>query len=138
MTRFWITLDEAVALVMKSLDIAAGGEIFVPKIPSLRIVDLVTAFLGEPRYRSMGIRPGEKLHESLIGENEARSAYDMGDYFAILPQFEFQNKAPQQGRPVAEDFVYRSDTNEQWLIESELRDLLERSGFLAPVNASAL
>jgi UDP-N-acetylglucosamine 4,6-dehydratase len=115
---------------VQALDVAAGGEIFVPKIPSLRIVDLVTAFLGEPRYRSMGIRPGEKLHESLIGENEARSAYDMGEHFVILPQFEFQNKAPQLGRSVAEDFVYRSDTNDQWLVESELRDLLERTGFL--------
>jgi UDP-N-acetylglucosamine 4,6-dehydratase/5-epimerase len=86
----------------------------------------------------VGIRPGEKLHESLIGENEARSAYDMGDYFAILPQFEFQNKAPHLGIPVAEDFVYRSDTNEQWLAESELRDLLERSGFIAPAVAPAL
>jgi UDP-N-acetylglucosamine 4,6-dehydratase len=137
MTRFWITLDEAVALVMKTLEIAAGGEIFVPKIPSLRIADLVTAFLGEPRYHSTGIRPGEKLHESLIGENEARSAYDMGDHFVILPQFDFQNKAPQLGQPVAEDFVYRSDTNDQWLAESELRDLLERTGFLLATSAPA-
>jgi UDP-N-acetylglucosamine 4,6-dehydratase/5-epimerase len=138
MTRFWITLDEAVALVMRALGVAAGGEIFIPKIPSLRMLDLVTAFLGEPRYRSIGIRPGEKLHESLIGENESRSGYDMGDYYVILPQFEFQNKAPHLGTPLGEDFVYRSDTNDQWLLETELRELLERQGFLLPTVAPTL
>jgi UDP-N-acetylglucosamine 4,6-dehydratase len=128
MTRFWITLEQGVNLVCRALSEAEGGEVFIPKIPSMRVVDLVAALPGPCTYQVVGIRPGEKLHESLIGEDEGRTAVDHGDCYVVLPQFEFQAKktghltnAPR----VPEGFAYRSNTNERWLTVAELRKMLE-------------
>ena len=89
MTRFWITIEQAVGLVMDSFEHMEGGEIFVPKIPSMRILDLATALCPGQPIRSIGIRPGEKLHEAMIGEDDSRSVIDMGPRYAILPDFDW-------------------------------------------------
>jgi UDP-N-acetylglucosamine 4,6-dehydratase len=129
MTRFWITLEQGVQLVLNTIERATGGEVFIPKIPSMKVTDLVAALPGKCTTKIVGIRPGEKLHESLIGEDEGRSARDCGDYFTILPEFSFQRKHPEMpdaGVPVAMGFHYRSDTNEQVLTPGELHTMLEQ------------
>jgi UDP-N-acetylglucosamine 4,6-dehydratase len=127
MTRFWIRLEQGVDLVAKVLVEAQGGELYVPKIPSMRIVDLVAAFSEQCTYRIVGIRPGEKLHETLINEDEARSGVDKGEHYIILPQFEFQVKRTgllRESTRLPTGFSYRSDNNTQWLSKEELRGLL--------------
>jgi UDP-N-acetylglucosamine 4,6-dehydratase/5-epimerase len=110
MTRFWITLDQAVQLVITGLNTMRGGEIYVPKIPSMRVVDLAEA-LG-CTYRVSGIRPGEKLHEALISEDEARKTYDFYTHYCVLPD---DYPSGHEAAPVGEGFSYTSDTNDQWL-----------------------
>ncbi len=128
MTRFWITLDEAVNLVLFALENAVGGEIFVPKIPSMKIVDLARALSPECEFKFIGIRPGEKLHETLISEDESRTVHDIGAYYVILPQFLFRGKRVHEvyaSYPkVTEGFSYRSDTNDWWLSVEDLRSIL--------------
>ena len=129
MTRFWITLDQAVDLVIKALQTAVGGEIFVPKIPSMRIVDLAKAIKPDCEFKIIGIRPGEKLHETLISEEEGRKTKILDENtYVILPQFEWQaglyekyEKLPSVG----EGFIYRSDKNDWWLTTEELRELIK-------------
>jgi UDP-N-acetylglucosamine 4,6-dehydratase len=123
MTRFWITLDQGVGLVAKAVQEAAGGEVFVPKIPSMRIADLARAVSPTCNFEVIGIRPGEKLHESLISKDEGRNTVDMEDYYVILPLFANGSKKyhkytrfPRMG----EGFSYRSDRNDRWLSEEEL------------------
>ena len=89
MTRFWITLEQGVNIVYKALVTSVGGEIFIPKMPSMKIVDLVKSISDKCTYRIIGVRPGEKIYETLIHEEEGRNTIDMGEYFVILPQFEF-------------------------------------------------
>ena len=127
MTRFWISLEQGVDLVVKAVDEAAGGEVFIPKIPSMKVRDLVAALPGKCTAKVTGIRPGEKLHESLIGEDEGRNALDRGSYYAVMPQFSFQRKASssqETGVLVPEGFSYRSDTNDQWLTVSQLQAMI--------------
>jgi UDP-N-acetylglucosamine 4,6-dehydratase len=124
MTRFWITLDEGVRLVYKAITESEGGEIFVPKIPSMKVMDLVRALPGNCVPKVIGIRPGEKIHETLIGEDEGRHAVDLGDHYLVLPQFEFQNRRrnlPEDAPALPEGFTYRSDMNSQWLTADQLR-----------------
>ena len=85
MTRFWITLEAAVEFVLSSMELVQGGEVFVPKIPSMRIMDLAKALAPDAEIDIVGIRPGEKLHEVLLTEDEARQSYDLGDRYVILP-----------------------------------------------------
>ena len=126
MTRFWMTLPDAVRLVMESLDMMLGGEVFIPKIPSYRITDMAEAIAPGSSFSVIGIRPGEKLHESLIGEHESHTAWDMGDRYALASY-----RYPTGGAPifmadptVPEGFSYRSDTNDDWLSASDIRHLL--------------
>jgi len=126
MTRFWITLDQAVDLVLFALEHAAGGEIFIPKIPSMRVVDLAEAIApGIPR-EVVGIRPGEKLHELLLTSDEARHAVDSDGVFVVTPEHPWWTDHSQwvDGKPLAEGFVYASDTNTEWLGPDELRAML--------------
>lgn len=115
MTRFWITLEQAVQFVLDSLGRMKGGEVFVPKIPSMNIVDLATA-LG-CSYKITGIRPGEKLHEALISEDEARNVRDLGSYFVI-------SSGGIGGNVVDCGFRYTSDTNQEWLTKEDLELLV--------------
>ncbi|MEO2069380.1 MAG: UDP-N-acetylglucosamine 4,6-dehydratase (inverting) [Desulfurobacteriaceae bacterium] len=129
MTRFWITLEEGANLVIKALIEAEGGEIYVPKIPSFRVVDLAKAICPECSFKIVGIRPGEKLHEVLITSEEARSAYEYSDHFIIYPQISWWRKGKvkiERGTPLPEGFIYSSDKNPEWLsIEDIHRRLKE-------------
>jgi UDP-N-acetylglucosamine 4,6-dehydratase/5-epimerase len=123
MTRFWITLDEAVDLVLFAMEHAQGGEIFIPKIPSMRVVDLADAMApGLPR-EIIGIRPGEKLHEVLLTDDEARHAVETEDVYVVLPEHPWwTDEHPWiEGKPLDDDFVYASHTNDWWLTGEELR-----------------
>ncbi len=127
MTRFWIRLDEGVEFVAKALVESEGGELFIPKIPSMKIVDLVKAMPGSCTCKFVGIRPGEKLHETLVGEDEARKTSDKGDHFIVLPQFEFQMKKTGSLKELSTlplGFTYRSDNNDNWLTTNELKKLI--------------
>jgi UDP-N-acetylglucosamine 4,6-dehydratase len=122
MTRFWITLHEAVELVLFALEHLAGGEVFVPKIPSMRVVDLAEAMApGVPR-KVVGIRPGEKLHEVLLTEDEARHSIDTGDVYVVLPEHPWWSDMStwRGGRNLPERFTYNSGTNDRWLSADEL------------------
>jgi UDP-N-acetylglucosamine 4,6-dehydratase len=128
MTRFWITLEQGVNLVYAALCNSAGGEIFVPKISSMRIVDLVRAVSLNGSYKVIGIRPGEKVHETLIHEDEGRNTVDMGDHFVVLPQFESEIRNHTQYREapkVPDGFIYRSNTNDTWLSVEELKEMIK-------------
>jgi UDP-N-acetylglucosamine 4,6-dehydratase len=135
MTRFWITLPQAVDLVLFALEHMAGGEIFVPKIPSMRVVDLAEAMApGAPRD-VIGIRPGEKLHELLLTNDEARHAVDAGDVYVVLPEHPWWDESASQhrGSLLTDGFVYSSDHNDWWLSADELRSLLR----FAPASSAA-
>lgn len=118
MTRFWITLDQAVQFVLDSLDRMQGGEIFVPKIPSMKIMDLAEAIAPDSQFEVVGIRPGEKIHESLISEDEARNTYELDTCYVI------SNKYPAGSwKKCPSRFSYTSDNNEVWLSTEDLEAL---------------
>jgi UDP-N-acetylglucosamine 4,6-dehydratase/5-epimerase len=126
MTRFILTVEEAVKAVLSSLAKMEGGELFVPKIPSLRIVDLAEAMLPGGDHQIVGIRPGEKLHEIMISQDDARVTLELLDRYVIEPLFDFWNRTRYVDRgavPVAEDFVYASNLNSRWLSVDDIRRL---------------
>jgi UDP-N-acetylglucosamine 4,6-dehydratase len=126
MTRFWITLDQGVRFVIQSIEEMQGGEVFVPKIPSMNIMDLAKAISPDCRIQNIGIRPGEKIHEVLISADEAIQAREFDDKFVILPThpwWQFKDK----GRRLPDGFCYRSDNNTKWLTLSDLHKLVEDS-----------
>jgi UDP-N-acetylglucosamine 4,6-dehydratase len=127
MTRFWITLREGVELVLKSLEESEGGEIFVPIIPSMKIVDLAKAIDGGCRFKVIGIRPGEKLHETLVSEDEARKTKLFKGVYVILPQF-FETKRVHKKYErysfVPQGFSYRSDNNKKWLTQKDITEMI--------------
>lgn len=128
MTRFWITLEQGVEMVLDAFETMVGGEIFVPKIPSMNIMDLARAIAPGVPTRIVGIRPGEKLHECMITFDDARNTIDMGGCYVIQPATHWWSRragaAMETGKPVAEDFVYSSDRNDQWLSEEQLRTMV--------------
>ncbi|MDP1631051.1 MAG: UDP-N-acetylglucosamine 4,6-dehydratase (inverting) [Caulobacter sp.] len=132
MTRFWITLDQGVDFVLSTLTRMRGGEIFVPKIPSMAMPDLVKAMAPLATIRVVGIRPGEKLHEIMVGADDARQTYAFADRYVIEPAFVEYTRTPfgpeDGGGPVAEDFSYASDNNTEWLSPDGLRAMLEETG----------
>lgn len=127
MTRFWITLEQSVEMVLRSFSIAGGGEILVPKIPSMKIMDLAEAIAPEQETTIVGIRPGEKIHECMITKEDSLHTIDIGDYYVITPEI-FPYKGAT-GKPVAEGFEYSSGNNESWLTVEELRSTLRSQGF---------
>ncbi|WP_203544824.1 UDP-N-acetylglucosamine 4,6-dehydratase (inverting) [Desulfovibrio sp. JC010] len=128
MTRFWITLDQAVRFVLNRLADMQGGEIFIPKIPSTYIVDLAKAICPECKIDIIGIRPGEKLHEVMIPEDESRNTYEFSDYYVINPIFEGCNKRYEGSvcTKVRDGFQYSSDSNEWFLTGEELKETLKQ------------
>ena len=127
MTRFWITLDQAVYFVLESLKRTKGGEIFVPRIPSMKITDLAKAVGPECRLEEVGIRPGEKIHETLISEDEARNAMMFKDCFVVQPDAALRAElAKGKGRLCPEGFGYSSGDNDAWLSVPDLRKLVEQ------------
>lgn len=130
MTRFWITLQQGVDFVLSSLEMMTGGEIFVPKIPSMRITDLAECMAPGVPHRFVGIRPGEKLHEVMIPEDDGRTTIELTDRYIIEPQFPWWSHEPHAengARPVADGFRYSSDQNDEWLDADGMRKLLESS-----------
>ncbi|GAC15194.1 UDP-N-acetylglucosamine 4,6-dehydratase (inverting) [Aliiglaciecola lipolytica] len=131
MTRFWITLDEGVQFVITNFQRMQGGEIFVPKIPSIRILDLVEAMSGKRDYEIIGIRPGEKLHEVMVPEEMAHHSLEFDDHYVITPAIKFFdktvdyriNKLGEKGKTVADKFEYHSGTNPHFLTVQELEAL---------------
>ncbi len=131
MTRFWITLEQGVRFVIASLDRMHGGELFVPKIPSTDIITLAEAVAPDCPREVVGIRPGEKLHELMIGTDDARRTRDMGDYYVVQPEFPWwSDSVVADGASVPDGFSYQSDTNPQLLGVKDVRDLLTRLGYL--------
>jgi UDP-N-acetylglucosamine 4,6-dehydratase len=125
MTRFWITLPQAVEFVLSSLDLMEGGEVFVPKIPSMRVIDIADAIAPNAERVLTGIRPGEKLHEVMLTEDESRHTQVLEDRYVIVPEFPTWRATPYtHGPPVQEGFRYSSDNNDRWLTAEELQAML--------------
>jgi UDP-N-acetylglucosamine 4,6-dehydratase len=126
MTRFWITLEQGVRFVIRCIEQMHGGEVFIPKIPSMRIVDLAATLAPGCEVRVTGIRPGEKLHEVLLNEDEARHAVELDDMFVIQPLFPWWFSGNwNEGKPLPDGFRYTSDTNPQWLTAEDLRAMVD-------------
>ena len=124
MTRFWITLEQAVRFVVDSFDRMGGGELYVPRIPSMNLVDLVAAIApGHPTVTT-GIRPGEKLHEEMISPDDSHRTVRQPDRYVVMPTIADWGFTPVEGEPVPVGFSYRSDTNDLWLTPVELRATL--------------
>lgn len=132
MTRFWISLDQGVRFVMHCVEVMHGGEVFVPKIPSMSMSDLANVVAPEAKIEVIGIRPGEKLHEVLISEDDARNTVELKDMFVIQPAdtLWFGKEWEKEYPKVAEDFRYTSDTNPQWLTSDQIKAII------APIEES--
>lgn len=128
MTRFWITLPQAVRFVADAFDSMRGGELFVPRIPSTTIVDLAAAIAPGAKLETVGIRPGEKLHEEMISIDDARRSFAYDTHYVIAPLVAAWADEPDfsDGAPVPDGFSYRSDTNDLWLGVEEIRELLAK------------
>lgn len=129
MTRFWITLDGAAEFVLHCLESMHGGEIFIPKIPSMKISDLAEAIAPGIKQDIIGIREGEKLHELMISSDDSHRSLEFDNHYLILPETHFAPPLPESvqmlGKSVPDGFVYASNTNEQWLSVEQLRETLE-------------
>lgn len=127
MTRFWITFNEAFKLVLFALENMEGGEIFIPRIPSMKLVDLFEVLVPGVRRKVIGIRPGEKLHETLLTEQEAKHSIESDKYYIVLPEFisdgEYK-KYDQMGKISEKDFKFTSDTNKDWINKEKLENLI--------------
>ncbi len=128
MTRFWITLPQSFNLVLFALFNMTGGELFIPKVPSMKVLDVFSVCNPNARVCVIGIRPGEKLHEILLTSQEARRGYDIGDYFVTLPEFEFQGKDygkyRSSGQMLDKYFEFTSDKNHAWLSSGDLQKII--------------
>ena len=132
MTRFWISLEQGVRFVIRCLEQMQGGEVFVPKIPSMKVIDLAKAVAPEAKIEIIGIRPGEKLHEVLISEDEARTVVELNDMYVVQPAAAlwFGREWENKGKKIDDDFRYASNTNTDWL------DLKDIQNFIAPFESS--
>ena len=128
MTRFFITLDQAVRFVVDSFDQMQGGELYVPRIPSMRITDLAQAIAPGAEMHNAGLRPGEKLHEEMISAEEGRRAVELGDRYVLQPDLAtWGYSPPEHGKPVADGFHYTSDRNDEWYAPDEIRSLIDHA-----------
>lgn len=125
MTRFWITLPQAVKFVLDSFELMTGGELYVPRIPSIRITDLAKAVSSTAKVHEIGIRPGEKLHEEMIAADDSRRTVRLGDRFVVMPHLGgWGYEPPASGIPVHDGFCYQSDSNEEWLSVEQIAALI--------------
>jgi UDP-N-acetylglucosamine 4,6-dehydratase len=127
MTRFWITLDQGVGFVIRCIEQMQGGEVFVPKIPSMKVVDLAKVIAPDAELEEIGIRAGEKLHEVLIHEDEARVTIELDDMFVVQPSeaFWFGHAWQEIGHPLPEGFRYASDSNSEWLTLNQVQEIVK-------------
>ena len=129
MTRFWITLEQGVRFVISSIEQMYGGEIFIPKLPSMRITELARLIAPDAELKSIGIRPGEKLHEAMITQDEARQAVELDDRYVLLPAHPWWNQSNwDQAKSLPDRFEYTSATNNLWLTEEQMRTMISSSG----------
>jgi UDP-N-acetylglucosamine 4,6-dehydratase len=127
MTRFFMTLEQGVVLVINSLKNMRGGEIFIPKAPSMKIMDLAKAVAPEAQIKITGIRPGEKLHEALLTVEEARHTKEFDDHFIIEPEFAFWDKENfKESKQLLDGFYYYSDNNMQWFSQDDFKKIIEK------------
>jgi UDP-N-acetylglucosamine 4,6-dehydratase len=126
MTRFWITLDQAVKFVDEAFSEMNGGELFVPRIPSMRIKDLVAAIAPNSKIEEIGIRPGEKLHEEMISPDDSRRTVMQKTKFILSPTSSEWVYIEPKGEKLPEGFSYRSDTNDHWLTQVEINDFIKK------------
>jgi UDP-N-acetylglucosamine 4,6-dehydratase len=126
MTRFWITIEQGVNFVLDCFERMVGGELFVPKLPSMNIMDLAKAIAPECRIENVGIRPGEKLHEVMVPRDEARKTIEFDGHYIIQPDFKFWGRRfnGNAGKPVSEDFEYNSGTNPWQLGVEEMKQMI--------------
>ena len=127
MTRFWITLDQAVKFVDEAFSEMNGGELFIPRIPSMKITDLVAAIAPNSKIKEIGIRPGEKLHEEMISPDDSRRAVMQKTRFILSPTSSEWAYIEPNGEKLPEGFSYRSDTNDQWLTQSEIKNFIKKN-----------
>lgn len=130
MTRFWITLQQGVDFVLSSLEMMSGGEIFVPKIPSMKVTELADVVAPGIPQKVVGIRPGEKLHELMVPYDDGRNTVEIDDRYIIEPAFaswNFKSHKESGAKPVGDEFSYSSDNNTEWLDEDGLRDLIQNN-----------
>jgi len=130
MTRFMISLEEGVELVWHAMEDMKGGEIYVKKIPSMKVTDVAIAVDDKADHEIVGIRPGEKLHEQMIGFEDAPYTYEYSNHYKILPSINSWANDPERigsGKKVADDFIYSSDNNKEWMNISELKDWIEKN-----------
>ena len=127
MTRFWISLEEGVKLVIKALEESTGGETFISKIPSFKITDLAEAMLPGCKTREVGIYPGEKLHEIMVTVEDSLTTYEYDNHFIVYPQVKWNSKQKinESGKKVTEGFSYSSENNTEWLTVEQIRELLK-------------
>ena len=126
MTRFWVTLEQGVKFVISSMEQMRGGEIFVPKIPSMKIVDFARTMAPNCKFKIIGIRPGEKLHEVLVSADDARYTFEKKDRYVICPEVLFSKRPKVTGKRLSGTFNgYTSDTNEKWLSSKNLKKLIK-------------
>jgi FlaA1/EpsC-like NDP-sugar epimerase len=125
MTRFWITLEQGVRFVIRCLELMKGGEIFVPKIPSMRLTELAEALAPGCKQEIIGVRPGEKLHEVLISADESRHAVEYDGMYVIAPGNPWSIHCELgEGKALPPGFVYASDTNTRWLTQDQFKSLI--------------
>jgi UDP-N-acetylglucosamine 4,6-dehydratase len=127
MTRFWITIESAVQFVIESLEIMSGGELYVPKIPSMKIIDLAKAVAPNSRLEEIGMRPGEKLHEEMISADDSRRTIILKNRYLVTPVVAEWGYKPPPGILMPEGQAYRSDTNELWMSESDIKDFIKNN-----------
>ena len=128
MTRFMISLEQGVRLVWTAFHDMEGGEIYVRKIPSMKVTDIARVIAPEARQEVVGIRPGEKLHEQMVGAEDSRFTYEYDEYFKILPQINEWHQSPariKNGKKVSDDFIYSSANNSDWMSDKELEAWIE-------------
>jgi UDP-N-acetylglucosamine 4,6-dehydratase len=125
MTRFWISIEHAVQFVMDSLEIMQGGELYVPRIPSMRIIDLATAVAPEAKLKEVGMRPGEKLHEEMISADDSRRTFLTGDRYVVTPVVAEWGYLKPNGEPMAEGDAYQSHTNDLWMSQEDISNFLK-------------
>jgi UDP-N-acetylglucosamine 4,6-dehydratase (inverting) len=125
MTRFFITLEQGIELVFSALENMNGGEVFIPKAPSMKIMDLAKAVAQDAKIEIIGVRPGEKLHEALLTTDEASHTKEFDNYYIVEPEFTFWNKEnSKDGKKLPEGFSYTSDNNTQWLNQEDLKKMI--------------
>ena len=125
MTRFLISLDQAVNFVVDSLEMMTGGELYVPRIPSIKIVDLAQAVAPGSQMVEIGMRPGEKLHEEMISADDSRRTIDLGNRFVVTPVVAEWGYVPPAGQLVKDGIAYKSDTNEDWMSQNQIKAFIE-------------